>query len=103
MFSPPRDHHVLAAPDNATEALSVERGQIARVHPAVGVQHVGGPGLVGPISEHDGVAASADLADRAERDDLAAGVDELDLQVGLNAANGGYSELQEDRRGDSGS
>ena len=36
------DHHVLDAADDVAIALVIDHGEIAGMHPAVGVEHVGG-------------------------------------------------------------
>jgi hypothetical protein len=56
------DHHVLDAADDVAVALVVDGGQVAGVHPAVGVDGLGGLFLVVPVAEHHRIAARAQLA-----------------------------------------
>ena len=47
-----------------------------------------------PIAEHHRIAARAEFARRAARHDAAFGIDDLDLDMRLNAADGGDAALQ---------
>src|SRR5579872_4788329 len=50
------DHHVLDAADNVAIALVIDRGEVAGMHPAVAVEHLGGLLRLVPIAEHHAVA-----------------------------------------------
>ena len=67
---------------------------IAGVHPAVGVEHVGGLFRLVPIAEHDAVAAGAEFAAFAARHDAALEIDHLDLDMRMDAPDGGHPPLQ---------
>jgi hypothetical protein len=54
------------------------------VHPALGVDRLGGALRVAPVALHHRIAARAELAALAHRHDAAALVDDLDLQVRLH-------------------
>src|SRR4029453_7578060 len=56
------DHHVLDAADDVAIALGIDDGEVAGVHPAIGVEHVGGLFALVPIAQHDAVAAGAEFA-----------------------------------------
>src|SRR5690606_12787529 len=64
------DHHALDAADDVAIALVVDDGEVAGVHPAIGVEHVGGLLALVPIAQHDAVAAGAELAAAAAWHDL---------------------------------
>src|ERR1700722_3408361 len=53
------NHHVLDAADDVAIALVVDHAEVAGVHPAAGVDHVGGPFRIAPVAEHDAVATGA--------------------------------------------
>ena len=97
------DHHVLDAADDVAIALGVDHGEVAGVHPAVGVEHVGGLLRLVPIAQHHAVAAGAEFAALAARHDAALEIDDLDLDMRMDAADGGDPALQRDRRWRSGS
>src|SRR5262249_26876225 len=63
------DHHVLDAADDVAIALVVDGGEVAGVHPALGIEHVAGLLRLVPIAEHDAVAAGAELAAFTARHD----------------------------------
>jgi len=79
---PATDHHVLEPANDLEVALLVHGAEIARVVPAVLVKRgMGGRGIV-VITFHNAVAAGADLADLAERYDLAGlGINDLEFCV----------------------
>ena len=88
------DHHVLDAADDVAVALGVDGGEIAGVHPAAGVEHLGGLLRLVPIAEHHGVAAGAEFAALAARHDAALEIDDLDLEMRMDAADGRDAALQ---------
>src|SRR5882724_7046518 len=81
------DHHVLDAADDVAIALGIDDGEVAGVHPAILVEHIGGFLALVPIAQHDTVAARAELAALAARHDLAFEVDDLDLDMWMNTPN----------------
>src|SRR3984957_15766962 len=82
------DHHVLDTADDVAIAFLIDDGDIAGVHPAAGVEHVGGLfGLV-PIAQHDAVATGAEFAAFAAGHDAALEIDDLDLDMRMNAPDG---------------
>ena len=87
------DHHVLDAADDVAVALVVDHREVTGVHPAAGVDRFLGLGLVVPVAEHHRVAAGAQLARLAARHDAALVVDDLHLQVRLDAADGGHAAV----------
>src|SRR5262249_41143111 len=88
------DHHVLDAADDVAIALVIDGGEVAGVHPAIGVENIGGLFLLLPITEHDAVAAGAELAAFAALDDLAVEIDDLDLDMRMDASNCGDAPLE---------
>src|SRR5262249_660619 len=88
------DDHVLDGPHAVAVALGVEGGEVAGVHPAAGVDRLGGLLGVAPVPLHDRVAAGAELARRARRHDAAVGVDDLDLHMRVDAADAADALLQ---------
>src|SRR5208337_2737504 len=92
---PAPDHHVLEPAYDLEVALLVHGAEVPRVVPAVLVEGgMGGRGIV-VIAFHDAVAAGADLADLAKRDDLAGlGIDELELGVREGPADRGDPALE---------
>src|SRR6266481_82696 len=88
------DHHVLDAADDVAVALRIDDGDIAGVHPATGIEHVGGLFGFVPIAQHDAVAAGAQFAPFAARHDASLEIDNLDLDMGMNAPDGGDPTLQ---------
>jgi hypothetical protein len=85
---PAADHHVLDAADDVAVAVVAHHGQVAGVHPAVGVDRLGGALGVVPVAQHHRVAAGAELAGLPTLDGLARGrVDDLDLDVRRSAAD----------------
>ena len=97
------DHHVLDPADDVAEALGVDDGEVAGVHPAGGVDRLGGAQRVVPVAAHDRVAAGAQLAGEPARDDAAVLVDQLDLEMRVDAADGGDAAVEAGRRCRSGS
>ena len=88
------DQHVLHAADDVAVALGVDRREVAAVHPAGRVDRLARAlGLV-PVAAHHQVAARAQLARHADRDDAAALIDDLDLDVRLDAAHGRHAALE---------
>src|ERR1700761_265246 len=87
------DHHVLDAADNVAIALIVDHAEIAGMHPAVGAEHVGGLFRLVPIAKHDAIAAGAEFAPRAARHHMALEIDDLDLDMRMDAADGGDAAL----------
>src|SRR3954447_5801116 len=89
------DDHVLDAPDDLQVALVVHLREVAGVHPARAVDRVGGLLGLFPVSEHDAVAARAELARLAAGDDRAAlGVHDLDLDVRMHPPDGSDALLE---------
>src|SRR5689334_9951945 len=88
------DHHVLDAADDVAIALLVDHGEVAGVHPAGLVEHLGGLFALIPIAEHDAVATGAELATFAARHDLAVEVDDLDLDMRMNPSDRRHAPLQ---------
>src|SRR5438067_1535733 len=102
------DNHVLDAPDDVDVALVVHGRQVTGVHPARGVDGLTGRFGIVPVTEHDAVAARAQLARLTPQQDLASWrVDDLDLDVGVNPTDGRHAlvervvgaALGRDRRG----
>ena len=79
------DHHVLDAADDVAIAFGVDDGDVAGVHPTLGVEHVGGLFALVPIAQHDAVAAGAEFAALAARHDAPLEIDDLDLDMRMNA------------------
>src|ERR1700683_3934992 len=88
------DHHVLDAADDVAIALLVDHGEIAGMHPAAGVQYVGGFFRLVPIAQHHAVAAGAQFTAFAARHDAAFEIDDLDLDMRMNAPDRGHPPLQ---------
>src|SRR5713101_207700 len=88
------DHHVLDAADDVAIALGIDDGDVAGVHPPLGVEHVGGLFPLIPIAQHDAVATGAQFAPLAAWNDAALEIDDLDLDMRMNAPDGGYPALQ---------
>ena len=83
------DNHVLDAPDDVDVALVVHGRQVPSVHPARGIDGLTGRFGIVPVTEHDAVAARAQLARLTARQNLTAlGVNDLDLDVGVNPTDG---------------
>src|SRR3954453_7374103 len=81
------DHEVLDAPDDVQVAVGVHDREVAGVHPAAAVDRLGRALGVLPVAEHDRVAAGAELARLAARDDGAGHrIDDLDLDVRVRRA-----------------
>ena len=79
------DDHVLDPPDDVDVAVVVHHGEVAGVHPPVGVDGVGRARLVVPVARHHRVAARAELAGLATRQRVAGrriGDADLDVRVG---------------------
>ncbi len=76
------DDHVLDPPDDVQVTRLVHDGEVAGVHPACGVDHLGGLLRLVPVAQHDRVAAGAHLARRPARQHQAGlRVDHLHLDV----------------------
>src|ERR1700761_9198437 len=88
------DHHVLDAADDVAIALIVDDAEIAGMHPAIRVEHVGGLFRLVPIAEHDAVAAGAEFAPRTTRHHAPFEIDDLDLDMRVDAADGRDAALQ---------
>src|SRR6185312_16835014 len=86
--------HVLDAADDVAVALDVEGGEITGVHPAADVDGLGGLLGVAPIALHDGIAARAELARPARRDDEPFRVDDLHLDMRVDATDAADALLQ---------
>ncbi len=97
------DHHVLDAADDVAVALVVDGGEIAGVHPAAVVQHLGGLLRFVPVAQHDAVAARAQFTGLAARHDLALEIDDLHLDVRMNAADRRHAPFHRSRSCRSGS
>jgi hypothetical protein len=69
------DDHVLDPADDVAIAFGVDGREVAGVHPAVGVDRLGGLLLVVPIALHHRIAARAQLARLAARHDGAERID----------------------------
>src|SRR4030095_10760544 len=80
------DDHVLDAADDVAVALVVESGEITGVHPAAGIDGLGGLLGVAPIALHDRIAAGAEFTRRARRDNAAFRVDDLHFHMRVDAA-----------------
>ncbi len=76
----------------------VQGGEIAGVHPAGAIDCLRRALLIAPIPEHDRVAARAKLARRVGRDDAPLGVDDLHLDMRVNAADRADPALERSRR-----
>src|SRR4029079_7186385 len=81
------DQHVLDAADDVRVAVGVDRREVAAVHPAGGVDRLARALVVLPVAAHHRVATRAQLARVADGDDAAVAVDDLDLEVRLDAAD----------------
>src|SRR5690348_18321378 len=90
----PANDHVLDAADDVDVAVGVHRGEVTGVHPARRVDRLACRLVVVPVAAHHDVAAAAQLTRYAARDDRArGGIDDLDLDVGVHAPDGGYTAL----------
>ena len=65
------DHHVLDPADDVAVAVLAHLGEVAGVHPAVGVDRLGGLLRLVPVAEHHRVAAGAELPGSPALDGLA--------------------------------
>ena len=81
------DDHVLHAADDIHVPVLVHHGKIARVHPAGGVDGLGGFLRLVPVAAHDAVAARAQLTRFAAPHHLAVLADDLHLHVRVDAAD----------------
>src|SRR4029079_9012373 len=88
------DHHVLDAADDVAIAFRIDDGDVAGVHPALGVEHIGGLFCFVPIAQHDAVAAGAEFAALAARHHAPLEIDDLDLDMRMDAADGRYAPFQ---------
>src|SRR4029453_2225529 len=91
---PAPNHHVFDAPDDVAVALGIERREVAGVHPARLVYGLGRTRWIVPVSEHHRVPARAELAWAARRHDLSLLVDDLHLDVRVNASDRGDAPLE---------
>src|SRR6266436_677495 len=81
--------HVLDAAYDIAITLLVQGGEIAGMHPTRFVDRLTGARLVGPVAAHHGISAGQQFAGDAWRHDAALAVDDLHLQMGLDAPDGG--------------
>src|SRR5271170_1652291 len=88
------DHHVLDASDDVAIPSLVEGGEIARVHPPRRFDDLVGLFPFVPIAEHDGIAAGAEFAGLAARNDAAFAIDDLRLEMRLDSTNGRDATLE---------
>src|SRR5262249_36918853 len=79
------DDHVLDPADDIAIALGIDGGEVAGMHPAPGIDGLAGARLVVPIAAHHRIAPGQKLARHAGRDDPAVAVDDLDLEMRLDA------------------
>src|SRR6266576_4375015 len=92
---PAPDHHVLDTAGDVEVAVGVHDGQIPGVHPAGRVDRFGGLVRFVPVAEHYRVAPGAQLAGLTPRDGQPGlGVRDLDLEVRVHQADGGYPPVQ---------
>src|ERR1700712_1218142 len=92
---PAADDHVLDAAGDVDVALVVHHAEVAGVHPAGAVDHLGGLLRLLPVAQHHRVAAGAELARGAARDrQPGLRVDDLRLEVGQRAADGRDAAVQ---------
>src|SRR6516225_1472507 len=88
---PAPDDHVLDPAGDVDVPVGVHHGQVAGVHPAGGVDRLGGLVRLVPVAEHHRVAAGAQLARLAARHGQpGVRVDQLDLEVRVDPADRGY-------------
>src|SRR5277367_4016113 len=87
------DNHVFQASGDAEIAVGAHGCKVAGVQPAFGVNGAGGGVGVLIVTFHIGVAAGAELALFADRDDRALGGDDFDLGFRAGAAYGGDTEF----------
>src|SRR5260370_24766390 len=87
------DDDVLQAADDVAITFGIDGGEIAGVHESGAVDRLGGRLLGGPVAAHHAVAARQELARDAGRDDAALGIDDLDLEVRLDAPDGAAAPL----------
>src|SRR5256885_9170880 len=91
----PADDHVLDPADDVDVAVRIHRREVARVHPPRGVDRLTRRVFVVPVAAHDDVATAAELAGRVARNDRArARIDDLDLDVRVDPADGRYAALE---------
>src|SRR6266404_9848680 len=79
------DHHVLGTADDVAITLRIDDGDIAGMHPAIGIEDIGGLFRLVPIPQHDAVAAGAQFARFAAGHHAALEIDDLDLNMRMNA------------------
>ena len=88
VFAAP-DDHVLDPADDVDVAVVAHDGEVTGVHPPSIVDRLAGRLFVVPVPAHDKVAAAAELATSSPRYDSSRGrVDDLDLDVGVDATDG---------------
>ena len=80
--------HVFHASDDAAVPLVVEHADIARMHPAVANAFIRQFRLA-PVAAHHGIPARAEFAFLPRRRGSTAFVDNFDLKMRMNPANGG--------------
>src|SRR5260221_9659849 len=82
------DDHVLDAADDVQIALTIERSEIARVHPTLVVDRGARGRSILPVPGHQSVAARADLARSADGlGEARLGVDDFRLDVRHDGAD----------------
>src|ERR1700730_1346620 len=88
------DHHVLDAAEDVAVPLLVDHRDVAGMHPAIGIEHVGGLFRLIPIAKHDAVAASAQFAGVAAGHNATLEIDDLNLDVRMNASDSRHPALK---------
>ena len=82
------DDHVLDTPYDVAVSLGVDRREISGMHPTCRIDGLGRTLRVVPVSEHDQIPSSEQFARLAARDDPSIGVDNLDLYMRMDGADG---------------
>src|SRR5699024_8745922 len=75
-------------------SLIIHFRQVTGVHPAIGVDRLGGGLVIIPVTEHDTVTARAQFANGTAGDRRALGVDNLVFQMWLGLTDGRHAPLQ---------
>src|SRR5580698_9933519 len=83
------DDQFLQATDYFAITVLIDRPEISGMHPAIGINRFSRFQRVFPISEHDRVAANADLTDLSPWNNFRMLVDNLDFDVRHHPANCG--------------
>src|SRR5690348_740339 len=92
---PAPDDHVLEPAGDGDIAVRVHGGQVTGVHPARGVDGLGGLAGLPPIAEHHRVPARAQLTRNvAWHGDTGFRIDDLDLDVRMYPPDRGYPAVQ---------